>query len=141
MAFEQGNPKVNEKQYAFPIVKWKVSMNIIKAKEYPNGRCQGGPPLTPKPKPWEGEKGLEKNLKGKKNHRKKRLEKLDNVVDDETCHVAKKMPCRKKIWINKTQVQTFVHSCIILTNFLHKYHMNFTYEVTGDYIDNPTNYN
>jgi hypothetical protein len=62
---------------------------MIKAKEDPNGRCQGGPPLMPKPKPWEGEKGLEKKLKGKKNHMKKRLEKPNNATDDKTCHVAK----------------------------------------------------
>jgi hypothetical protein len=68
------------------------------------------------------------------------LEKFNNVVDDETCHVAKKMPHYKTIWFNKTQVQWFVHSCIILINFLHKYHMNFTYEVIVDYIDNPANF-
>jgi hypothetical protein len=41
-----------------------------------------GPPLTPKLKPQEGEKGQEGKLKGKKNHQKKELEKLDNAADD-----------------------------------------------------------
>jgi hypothetical protein len=41
--------------------------------------------------------GVRKKLKGKKNHMKKMLEKFNNVVDDETCHVAKKMPHYKTI--------------------------------------------
>jgi hypothetical protein len=49
-----------------------------------------GPPLTPKLKPQEGEKGQEGKLKGKKNHQKKELEKLDNAADDETYHASKK---------------------------------------------------
>jgi hypothetical protein len=72
-------------------------VNTIEAREDPNGRCQGGPFLTPKLKPYEGEKGLEKKLKGKKNHMKKRLEKPNNAVNDETCHVVNKMPCHKTI--------------------------------------------
>jgi hypothetical protein len=32
-------------------------MNTNEVEEDLNGRCQGGPPLTPKPKLQEGEKG------------------------------------------------------------------------------------
>ncbi len=64
----QSNQKASKKQFAFPIAKQKGSANINKAKENSNGRCQRGLPLTPKPKPLEGEKGQESELKGKKNH-------------------------------------------------------------------------
>jgi len=42
----QGTPKIER----------KGSMNTKGAKEDPNGRHQGVPSLTPKPKPQEGEK-------------------------------------------------------------------------------------
>jgi hypothetical protein len=64
----QSNQKANKKQFAFPIAKQKGSTNINKAKENPNGRRQRGLPLMLKPKPSEGEKGQEREPKGKKNH-------------------------------------------------------------------------
>jgi len=40
-------------------------MNINKAEENPNGTCQGGPTLRPKPKLQEREKGQEEPRKEK----------------------------------------------------------------------------
>jgi hypothetical protein len=51
MNLKQSNQRANKKQFAFLFAKQKGSRNINKAEENPNGRCQGGLLLTPKPKP------------------------------------------------------------------------------------------
>ncbi len=38
MGFEQGDPKVDKKQFALPVAKWKGSMNTNEANENSNGR-------------------------------------------------------------------------------------------------------
>jgi hypothetical protein len=68
MSFNQGAPKVDEKQFALPAIKWKGFKDANGVKEDINGRYQRGSPLTPKPKLHEREKGQERKPKGRKNH-------------------------------------------------------------------------
>jgi hypothetical protein len=60
----QGDPKVDKNRYALPIAKGKGSTNTNQGEE--NGRCKGGPLLTPKPKPKEGKKVQKGKTKRKK---------------------------------------------------------------------------
>lgn len=38
MGFEQGDPKVDKKQFVFLVAKWKGFVNTNEAKENPNGK-------------------------------------------------------------------------------------------------------
>jgi hypothetical protein len=45
-----------------------------------------------------------------------------------------------EIWFHKAQIHSFFHATTILTNYLHRCHMDFTYEVIGNQIQDPINY-